>query len=78
MPGFDANLRDREMPIIRIEMLPGRSLEQKRAFAHAVTGLASDILGCGRDAVAVVFDEVVPQNWANGGRLESDKSCDSA
>lgn len=66
------------MPIIRIEMLPGRTVEQKRAFAHAVTDMASDILGCGHDVIAVVFDEVAPHNWANGGQLESDKSSESA
>lgn len=66
------------MPIIRIEMLPGRTVEQKREFAHAVTDLASDILGCGRDGIAVIFDEVAPHNWANGGLLESDKASVSS
>lgn len=63
------------MPIIRVELLSGRSVEQKRDFARSVTELASDILGCSREAVAVVFDDVAPHDWANGGRLESDKAA---
>jgi len=62
------------MPIIRVEMLPGRTIEQKRAFAQSVTDTASEILGCSREAVAVVFDEIEPTNWADGGRLISDTS----
>lgn len=62
------------MPIIRVELLSGRSQEQKRAFAKAVTELASQTLGCRAEAVAVVFTDVAPHDWANGGRLESDKT----
>ncbi|MCY0150059.1 tautomerase family protein [Hoeflea sp. G2-23] len=72
------NQEDRDMPIIRVEMLPGRSVEQKRAFAAVITDAASDILGCSRDDVAVVFNEVAPQDWANGGRLVADKSAITA
>ncbi|AKI02015.1 uncharacterized protein, 4-oxalocrotonate tautomerase [Hoeflea sp. IMCC20628] len=66
------------MPIIRVEMLAGRSIEQKRAFAQSVTNTASEILGCSREAVAVVFDEVEPTDWANGGRLQSDISAEGS
>lgn len=64
------------MPMIRVELLSGRTVEQKRDFAQAVTRAASEILGCGTAAVAVVFDDIAPENWANGGRLESDKVSD--
>jgi 4-oxalocrotonate tautomerase len=63
------------MPIIRVELLSGRSVDQKREFARAVTDCASDILGCSRDAVAVVFDDVAPHDWANGGVLNSDNAA---
>ncbi len=62
------------MPMIRVEMLPGRTVEQKRAFARSVTDSAAELLGCSPAAVAVVFAEVDRQDWANGGVLESDKA----
>ncbi|MBU0585344.1 MAG: 4-oxalocrotonate tautomerase [Alphaproteobacteria bacterium] len=63
------------MPIIRVELLAGRSVEQKREFARSVTELASDILGCSQASVAVIFDDVARHDWANGGHLESDKAA---
>ncbi len=61
------------MPMIRVELLEGRSIEQKRAFAEAVTEKAVEILGCGKDSVAMVFADVARHDWANGGVLQSDK-----
>lgn len=63
------------MPIIRVELLSGRTVDQKRDFARAITDCASKILECSPEAVAVVFDDVVSHNWANGGVLVSDKAA---
>lgn len=63
------------MPMIRVELLSGRSVEQKRAFAEAVTKTASEILGCSPASVSVLFDDVERHDWANGGVLESDKAA---
>ena len=45
------------MPMIRVELLSGRTVEQKRDFAQAVTRAASEILGCGAAAVAVTCQD---------------------
>ncbi|MBL8702752.1 MAG: tautomerase family protein [Alphaproteobacteria bacterium] len=60
------------MPIIRVEMFPGRSVEQKRAFAKAVTDSFVSICGSTPQGVQVVFVEVDKSDWATAGRLASD------
>ena len=61
------------MPIIKVELLKGRSVTQKREFADIVTREASRILNCAPEVVDIVFQEVERQDWAKGGKLESDK-----
>lgn len=60
------------MPMIRVEMFPGRSLEQKRAFAKAVTDSFVAICGSTPQSVHIVFAEVEKSDWATAGKLASD------
>lgn len=64
------------MPIIRIEMWTGRSLEQKRELVEVLTRETARITGCGPESVYVVIDEVSKQNWGAGGQLCSEKYPD--
>jgi 4-oxalocrotonate tautomerase len=66
--------REKTMPIIRVELLEGRSIEQKRDFVRVVTREAASILKCSADAVDIVFVEVARQDWATGGMIHADKS----
>ena len=60
------------MPIIQVEMLEGRSVDQKRALATELT--SAFVRTCGGDAanVRVVMRDVPPTDWAIGGQLVSD------
>lgn len=60
------------MPIIRIEMFEGRTADQKRACAEAVTKAWCDTCGGTPAAVQVIFTDVAKSDWATGGRLASD------
>lgn len=60
------------MPMIRVEMFPGRSIEQKRAFAKAVTDSFVAICGSTPQSVHIVFAEVEKSDWATAGKLASD------
>jgi 4-oxalocrotonate tautomerase len=60
------------MPNITVELLSGRTLDQRREFAEAVTAAAVDILKARRASVRIRFDEIERQDVANGGTLESD------
>lgn len=62
------------MPIIRLEMFAGRTIEQKREFVQVVTRESCRILACKPEDVNIVIDEVARERWATGGELWSDKA----
>jgi 4-oxalocrotonate tautomerase len=61
------------MPIIRVEMLAGRSLEQKTELAEVLTRETARIARCAPGDIQLIFDEVAHASWAVGGRLASAK-----
>ena len=63
------------MPNITVELLSGRTLDQRREFAEAVTRAAVEILNARRPAVRIRFDEIEKSDVANGGTLESDREA---
>ncbi|HWB36438.1 MAG TPA: tautomerase family protein [Rugosimonospora sp.] len=60
------------MPNITVELLRGRSLEQRRRFVAAVTEQAVAILRARRQDVRIVFTEIGAEDVANGGLLAAD------
>lgn len=62
------------MPTIRVELFAGRTLEQKRALAAALTEATVKTLGASPDSVDVIFQDVQRSDWATGGQLWSDKA----
>lgn len=60
------------MPMIKVEMFPGRTAEQKREFAKAVTESFVTICGGTPQSVQVVFQEVEKGDWSVAGALASD------
>ncbi|GAA3426973.1 tautomerase family protein [Streptosporangium sandarakinum] len=61
------------MPNITVELLSGRTLDQRREFVSAVTQAAVDVLKVRPEAVRIVFTEIEKSDVANGGVLESDR-----
>jgi len=66
------------MPNITVELLAGRTVEQRRDFAQAVADNAVDILGARLQDVRMVFSEITPDIVANGGVLASEDSSRAA
>lgn len=62
------------MPLITVQLFEGRSVEQKREYAKALTEASVRVLGIDPGAVDVVFSDVKRSDWATGGVLWSDKS----
>ncbi|MEO6298507.1 MAG: 4-oxalocrotonate tautomerase [Paracoccaceae bacterium] len=60
------------MPVIRIEMFEGRTVEQKRACAEAVTKAFCDTCAGTPQSVTIIFSDVAKSDWASSGRLASD------
>jgi 4-oxalocrotonate tautomerase len=61
------------MPTIMVNMLEGRTHEQKKEFSQNVTNAAVKDLGVPPQAVTVIFNEVKETNLAQGGVLKSDQ-----
>ena len=62
------------MPTIRVEMLEGRTPEQKTALVKALTQAVVESLGSKAESVDVVLFDIARQNWATGGVLWSEKT----
>lgn len=62
------------MPTIKVELLEGRTEEQKRSFAKAITEAAVKELNSEPQHIDVVFLEVPKKNWCTGGVFFSDSN----
>ena len=60
------------MPIVRVEMWPGRTHEQKQKLATAITDAMVEIGKTTPEATLIVFEDVDKSNWAQSGILASD------
>jgi 4-oxalocrotonate tautomerase len=61
------------MPILHLEMHPGRTVDQKRAFVREVTRVVIETLNCPPESVDVVINEVSREDWGKAGKLVADK-----
>ena len=61
------------MPIIRVEMFPGRTADQKRDLARELTDGFVRACGGPSDQLHVVITEVKRENWGIGGELMANK-----
>jgi 4-oxalocrotonate tautomerase len=60
------------MPIVRVEMFPGRTHAQKQELARAITEAVANIAHATPDATIVIFHDIAREDWAQGGKLASD------
>lgn len=60
------------MPTINIQLFEGRTVEQKRELAKAITEATVKTLKCDAGAVDIIIQDVKKENWATGGKLWSD------
>jgi 4-oxalocrotonate tautomerase len=56
------------MPIIAVSLYPGRTKEQKSAFAEAITEAAIQILKTKREHIIITFNERPQENWFIAGK----------
>ena len=67
------HLKEFSMPFISVKMLEGRSAEQKRELAQAITTAMVDICGAKPEGTMVVIEEHAREHWAVGGTLVADR-----
>ena len=61
------------MPTLRVELMEGRTVEQKRELTAKLTQACVDVLKCSPQAVDILFYDIKKHDWATGGELWSDK-----
>ncbi|HHT62910.1 MAG: 4-oxalocrotonate tautomerase [Bacillota bacterium] len=61
------------MPIVQMEILKGRTLEQKQEMVKEVTEAICRTLLCPPEAVSIIIREMEKDNYAVAGKLYSDK-----
>lgn len=59
------------MPILRIEMLAGRSKEKKLLLAEDLSDAVSRTLQIDKEEVSIIFKDVNKEDWTKGGALLS-------
>lgn len=62
------------MPALRVDLFAGRTIEQKRALAQALTDACVKTLGVSPGSVDIIFNDVERHDWATAGKLWSDDS----
>jgi len=60
------------MPIIKVEMWPGRTHAQKAKLAQLITEAMVTVAHTTPEATIIIFKDVPQENWAVGGVLSSD------
>jgi 4-oxalocrotonate tautomerase len=52
------------MPHVIVKLWPGKSEQQKRRLAEAITRDVATVLDYGDESVSVALEEVTPAEWA--------------
>jgi 4-oxalocrotonate tautomerase len=60
------------MPIVNIQLLEGRSVQQKAEISRVITDALVEIGGAERNAVLVIFSDIEKSDLAKGGKLVSE------
>jgi 4-oxalocrotonate tautomerase len=54
------------MPHVVVELWPGKSEDQKKRLAEAITKVVMNILHYGEESISVAMEEVKPHAWVEG------------
>lgn len=61
------------MPLVQIQMIKGRSVEQKRKLVEDITRTLCETVNVPPASVRIVFEDMEPENYALGGVLKIDE-----
>jgi len=61
------------VPFIQVNLVEGRTEEQRERLVKAITDAVVEILGVSRDVVWIYFNDMPKTNFATGGILRSKK-----
>lgn len=55
------------MPLIQIQLFPGRSDDKKSELARAITKACQSVLGAKPEDVEILFSAIEPRDWFVAG-----------
>lgn len=61
------------MPIIKVELLEGRTLEQKREMVKGITEVVAKTTNCAEENVKIVIRDMKLDEFSEGGILRCDR-----
>lgn len=57
------------MPIVTIDLIEGRTVDQKREMAKQITETIKNVTRIPEDLVEVIFRDIKKENYSKGGKL---------
>lgn len=60
------------MPTYHVEMMEGRTLDQKKKLVAELTRVSVEVLAVTPESVDVIITDIKRENWATGGKLWSE------
>ena len=60
------------MPIVTIELIEGRTIDQKREMAKKITDVIKEVAKVKEDAVEIIFHDMKKENYSKAGKLALD------
>src|SRR6218665_3814234 len=66
-------LQEAAHPPYHIEMMEGRTVEQKKKLVEEITRVSVQVLGGSPEAVDILITDIKRENWATGGKLWSER-----
>lgn len=61
------------MPFVQVELLEGRTVEQKRLLVEKVTQAIVESIGAPAEKVTIIIRDMPKENYASAGKLACDK-----
>ena len=69
---LESNRKRKHMPTYHVEMMEGRTLEQKKKLVAEITRVSVEVLGGAAESVDIIITDIKRENWATGGKLWSE------
>ena len=61
------------MPVVRVQIISGRTDAQKRNVAQAITDALAKYMDSPRQGTQVIFEDVLANDWVIGGQTVADR-----
>lgn len=57
------------MPIVQIDMMKGRTVEQKKELVKKVTEVIAETANCPKEAVSIIIRDMEAENYGQAGEM---------